>query len=109
MRLAMQVPDEPIEQVYFPASGITSIAVGDTRGKRIEAGLFGRDGMTGQPVVMGDDRSPHKVFIQVEGQGHRMAPDSLPKPEDNGGCEGDGGQEERSATGVAHGDGAPVL
>ncbi len=77
LRMTMQVPDEPIEQVYFPASGITSIAVGDARGKRIEAGLFGRDGMTGLPVVMGDDRSPHEVFIQTEGQGHRMDADAL--------------------------------
>ncbi len=77
VRLTMQVPHEPIEQVYFPASGITSIAVADTRGKRIEAGLFGRDGMTGVPVVMGDDRSPHEVFIQTEGQGHRMNADAL--------------------------------
>ena len=77
VRLTMQVPDEPIEHVYFPAAGITSIAVADARGKRIEAGLFGRDGMTGVPVVMGDDRSPHEVFIQIEGQGHRMDADAL--------------------------------
>jgi CRP-like cAMP-binding protein len=77
VRLTMQVPGELIEQVYFPSSGITSIVVGDSRGKRIEAGLFGRDGMSGSPVVMGDDRSPHEVFVQTEGQGHRMDADAL--------------------------------
>ncbi len=77
VRLTMQVPDEPIEQVYFPAVGITSIAVADTRGKRIEAGLFGRDGMSGLPLLMGTDRSPHEVFVQTGGQGHRMDADAL--------------------------------
>ena len=77
VRLTMQVPGEPIEHVYFPAVGITSIVVADLRGKRIEAGLFGRDGMTGLPVVMGTGRSPHEVFVQVEGQGHRIEADAL--------------------------------
>jgi CRP-like cAMP-binding protein len=77
MRLAMQVPHEPIEHVYFPAVGITSIVVTNAGDKRLEAGLFGRAGMSGLPVVMGTDRSPHEVFVQVEGQGHRIEVDAL--------------------------------
>lgn len=42
LRLPLQAPDEPIEYVYFLASGITSIVVTDSRGKHIEAELFGR-------------------------------------------------------------------
>jgi CRP-like cAMP-binding protein len=52
------------------------VAIGLT-GKRIEAGLFGRDGMSGLPIVMGDDRSPHEAFMQGAGSGHRIEADAL--------------------------------
>ena len=38
-----------------------------------------------------------------------QAPDSLPQPGDDGGCEGDGREEQVAAAGVAHGDGVPVF
>lgn len=68
---------EPIGQVYFPASGLTSVVAVGADGGRIEAGLFGRDGMTGVAVVMGDDRSPHETLIQMPGAGHRIAAGAL--------------------------------
>ena len=35
------------------------------------------EGMTGLPVVLGNDRSPNETFIQVEGTGSRIAADDL--------------------------------
>lgn len=72
VKMVLEVPGEPIEHVYFPASGITSIVAISRDGKRVEAGLFGRDGMTGPVVLLGADRSPHETFVQVAGSGHRI-------------------------------------
>lgn len=42
-----------------------------------EVGLIGSEGMTGLPIVLGNDRSPHETFIQVAGEGRRIAADKL--------------------------------
>jgi CRP-like cAMP-binding protein len=72
----LSAPNEPIEHVYFPESGIGSM-VATTGGHRIEVGLFGRDGMSGTSLLLGADRTPHEVFIQVAGQGMRVPSNSL--------------------------------
>jgi CRP-like cAMP-binding protein len=43
----------------------------------IEAGIFGSEGMSGMAIVMGDDRSPHSTYMQVEGRGLRIADSRL--------------------------------
>ncbi len=73
----LERPGEPIEQAYFPAAGVGSVVAIGSDGQRIEAGLFGREGMTGLAVVMGDDRSPHEMMIQLAGTGHRIEADAL--------------------------------
>jgi CRP-like cAMP-binding protein len=40
-------------------------------------GLIGCEGMTGLSIVLGNDRSPHETFIQVAGEGKRIAADKL--------------------------------
>ena len=58
---------EPIEHVYFLDGGIASIvAIGANEG-RTEVGIFGREGMSGLPVLLGTDSSPQEVFMQVDG------------------------------------------
>ena len=37
------------------------------------------EGMTGLPIVLGSDRSPNETFIQVAGNGIRVAADKLPR------------------------------
>ena len=58
-------PDRPVEHVYFPESGIVSIVSVMTGSGRTEAGIFGREGVSGTPLLLGSDRSPHESFIQV--------------------------------------------
>lgn len=75
----MERPGQPIAHVYFPLSGMGSVvAVGDRRrDQRVEAGVFGREGMSGLAVVLGNDRSPHEVFVQIPGEALRMPADAL--------------------------------
>ena len=54
------------------------VAVGDRlRDQRIEAGIFGRDGMSGTAIVLGSDRSPHETFVQIPGAALRIEADAL--------------------------------
>ncbi len=43
---------------------IVAVTPGDGR---TEVGIFGSEGMSGLPVVLGTDASPHEVFVQVDG------------------------------------------
>jgi CRP-like cAMP-binding protein len=57
--------DEPIEFVHFLQNGIASITSRSAESERTEIGIFGRDGMSGTSLLLGDGRSPHETFIQV--------------------------------------------
>jgi CRP-like cAMP-binding protein len=68
----LERPDEPIEFIYFPEGGFVSI-VGDAAiVEHIEIGLVGKEGMTGIEVILGDDRSPYRAFVQADGQALRL-------------------------------------
>jgi len=78
LRRVLIEPNQPIEHVYFPDSGIVSIvAAGKEQKRRIEIGIIGREGMTGLAVVLGSDRAKHETYIQVAGSGLRMRADEL--------------------------------
>ncbi len=61
-----------IEHVYFPESGIASVIALDGVRRRMEAGPFGWDGMSGLAVLTCADRSPHETVVQLEGGAHRL-------------------------------------
>jgi len=61
-----------IENIYFLERGIASVVAGSKVGRDAEVGIIGREGLSGLPVVFGNHRSPHTVYIQVAGDGHRM-------------------------------------
>jgi CRP-like cAMP-binding protein len=70
-------PDEPFEQVYFLETGIGSVVTTSPEGLSTESGLFGRDGFTPLAAVLGSDRSPYLIVMQVGGDGHSLAVDTL--------------------------------
>ncbi len=65
----LEAANEPVETVYFPVSGIGSMIALGGQGRRIEIGLFGREGMSGTAVVMDTDKAPHEIVMQVGGRG----------------------------------------
>jgi len=73
LRLKLEIPNKPITHVYFPESGIVSVVAMTSAREQIEAGFFGWDGMSGVTLVMGDDRSPHATYVQLAGEGQRIA------------------------------------
>ena len=75
---SLQSPNKAITNLYFPESGIASLVVpANGAGRQAEIAIVGREGMTGLPVVHGTDRSPFDIFIQIEGDGHRIAAEKL--------------------------------
>ena len=76
MRQVLETPDKPIKHAYFIEYGLASIVAANGH-KRLEVGLIGCEGMTGLPIVLGNDRSPNETFMQVAGNGQRIAADKL--------------------------------
>jgi CRP-like cAMP-binding protein len=77
LRHDMERPNKRIRDVYFMDAGIASVVAVQSDGTRVEVGLIGREGMTGTAVVLGDSQSPHETYIQVAGEGQRIAATEL--------------------------------
>ena len=76
MRQVLEVPNKPIKHGYFIEYGLASIVASNGH-KQLEVGLIGCEGLTGLPIVLGSDRSPNETFMQVPGNGLRIAADKL--------------------------------
>jgi CRP-like cAMP-binding protein len=77
IRQTLESPDQQIDNVYFPDSGLLSVVPKGDRDHPVEVGIIGRDGMSGIAVVMGDDRSPNSVFVQVAGAAQRISSERM--------------------------------
>ena len=76
LRQVLEAPNEPITHSYFINYGLASIIAFNSH-KRLEVGLIGREGFTGVPIVLDNDRSPNETFMQVAGDGMRIPADKL--------------------------------
>ena len=78
LRLSLQNAGKMIEWVYFPEDGLGLVVATESNGKQVEVGIFGKEGMSATAVVLGADRSPHDVFMQIQGvSGLRIAAKDL--------------------------------
>jgi CRP-like cAMP-binding protein len=77
VRTCLVEPNTPIEHVYFLEQGIASVVATTLQGRRIEAGMVGREGMSGISVLLGADRTPHECFVQTMGEGLQIRTDNL--------------------------------
>jgi CRP-like cAMP-binding protein len=72
VRKPIEEADQEIPHAYFITSGIVSVVARSNEHERIEAGVIGREGMTGIAIVLGNHRSPHEAFVQLEGAARRI-------------------------------------
>jgi CRP-like cAMP-binding protein len=77
LRKVLEPANKPVKANYFLTSGLASVIAIGKNGDRLEVGIIGREGMTGLPVVLGNDRSPNETFIQVEGTAVCITADDL--------------------------------
>lgn len=66
-RQEIELPQEGITEVLFPEEGLLSMIATLPRGRDIEVGIIGRDGMSGTAVVQDDDQSPFLTIVQIKG------------------------------------------
>ena len=76
LKQVLEAPNKPISHSYFINYGLASIIAFNSH-KRLEVGLIGREGFTGVPIVLDNDRSPNETFMQVAGDGMRIPADKL--------------------------------
>jgi CRP-like cAMP-binding protein len=65
-------PGATMEFVYFLNGGLISILVVTRQGKTVEVGMVGKEGMAGTAALAGMSRSPHRVVMQIAGDGFRV-------------------------------------
>ena len=72
-RLVLHEEAGEMTHAWFPAEGVLSM-LGASLGteSQIEVGTIGSEGMLGIALLLGAQRSPGTVFVQVEGAGWRM-------------------------------------
>jgi CRP-like cAMP-binding protein len=66
-----------IENVYFLEDGVCSIVATMENGTTVEAGIIGREGFVGVPVVLGTCQSLNQTFIQIPGYGYQIGANVL--------------------------------
>ncbi len=76
-RQVIEVPAKPITPLLFPGDRRRLVVAVDSEDHRIEVGVIGYEGVTGVPLIMGDNRAQHSTYMQIGGAGHRMAADVL--------------------------------
>ena len=69
--MQLSTPNEPVEHVYFPVSGLVSTDALTTRGESVEVGVMGREGLTGWCALLGHVQMGHSVIMQGSGSGFR--------------------------------------
>ena len=65
-------PGDPIEQVYFPTSGLVSLLTIMQSGEAIETAIIGREGLVGSFVGSQGARSFGQAVVQIEGSALRI-------------------------------------
>ena len=61
-----------VEHVFFIEKGMVSVVAEKADGRSIEVGVYGRDGVSGTPLLLGSDQTPHHHYMQIGGSGFRM-------------------------------------
>ncbi len=78
-RQSLYRANKAIEYVYFIESGVGSLVNTMRNGEAAEVGTIGNEGLVGLPLLLGDDRSPTSVYVQVPGSGLRIKSDLFAK------------------------------
>jgi CRP-like cAMP-binding protein len=63
---------EPLQHVYFPASGLVSLVVSMQSGATVEVAAIGREGLLGVSVLLEGDPPPYAMVCQVAGTALRL-------------------------------------
>jgi CRP-like cAMP-binding protein len=71
-RQSLYAAHKPPGFVYFIETGVGSLVNTMTNGEASEVGTVGNEGVVGLPLLLGDDRAPTSLYVQVPGNGLRI-------------------------------------
>jgi CRP-like cAMP-binding protein len=69
---SLHEPGKDLEFVHFPNGGLISLVVATEDGKTVEAGVVGKEGIVGTPLVVGLHRSPLREIVQFPSDAFRI-------------------------------------
>ncbi len=72
LRQVIYEPDQPMDAVYFPESGMISLVALLEEGTQAEVGIIGSEGMLGIPLLSGVETPFIESMVQLTGSGLRM-------------------------------------
>ena len=70
--MQLSQPNEPVEYIYFPISGMVSVDALTTKGESVEVGVIGREGLAGVCALLGQVQMGHSTVVQGPGSGFRV-------------------------------------
>jgi CRP-like cAMP-binding protein len=65
--------DSPLDQVFFPDSGVISVMALYSDGGTIEVATIGREGCAGVKAVFGASKSASRYWVQIPGSATKMS------------------------------------
>lgn len=69
--------DDTFMYAYFPLSGMISLLSINADGGTMEVAMIGNEGMVGLPAILGINKVPYQVMVQIRGSGIRISADLL--------------------------------
>jgi CRP-like cAMP-binding protein len=72
LNMRLSLPNQAVEFVYFPVSGLISTDALTEKGESVEVGLIGREGFSGLCGLLGHPQMSHAVVMQGSGSGFRV-------------------------------------
>jgi CRP-like cAMP-binding protein len=71
------MPNTPIKSVFFLEAGMVSVVAEKLDGRSLEIGVFGREGVSATPLLLGSDQTPHHHYMQIGGSGLEIDADDF--------------------------------
>ena len=75
LRRELYAANRPIEHVYFLHTGVASLVRDMQEGDIVEIATIGHEGLVGIALVLGGSQMASRAFMQVPGEGVRIAAD----------------------------------
>ena len=72
INMRLSLPNQVVEHLYFPVSGLISTDALTEKGESVEVGLIGREGFAGLFGLFGQPLLSHSVVVQGAGSGFRI-------------------------------------
>ncbi|MBD2731486.1 Crp/Fnr family transcriptional regulator [Nostoc sp. FACHB-892] len=86
LRKVLSEAGEPITHVYFPDKAVVSIVTTMENGSTAEVRIVSNEGMVGIPVILGDNTTSTRAFVQVSGAAMELDADILKAEFNRGGA-----------------------